>query len=84
METLSTNGVALPMLHRVGGSGCPLHRLSRTQLIEMMYEKSRAAVPRDMIALKATDEPMLMSARRDTITKLMQRALSGTVNVGFT
>lgn len=84
IETVSTNGVYFPILQRVAGSGCFFHRLSLTQEIDMMYEESRAAVPRDMMALKAMLDPMLIRARRDTITKLIQRALRGTVNVLLT
>jgi hypothetical protein len=50
----------------------------------MRYEESNAAVPRDMMALKATEDPMLINERRETITRLTQRALSGTVKVGLT
>lgn len=49
-----------------------------------MYEVSRAAVPKDMMALNAIDEPMLISDSRDTITRLTQSAFSGTVNVLLT
>lgn len=49
-----------------------------------MYDESNAAVPSDMIALKATDDPMLINERRDTMMRLTQSALSGTVNVGLT
>ena len=69
------------MLQRAGGRGCFFHLLIRTQEMEMMYEVSRAAVPKDMMALNAIDDAMLMSERRDTITRLTQRAFSGTVNV---
>ena len=50
----------------------------------MRYEESNAAVPRDMMALKATEDPMLINERRETITRLTQSALSGTVKVGWT
>jgi hypothetical protein len=49
-----------------------------------MYDESNAAVPSDMMALKATDDPMLINERSDTMTRLTQSALSGTVNVGLT
>lgn len=84
IETVSTNGENLPILQRAGGSGCFFHLLIRMQLMEMIYEVRRAAVPNDMIALNATDEAMLMSERRDTITRLTQRAFRGTVNVILT
>jgi hypothetical protein len=51
--------------------------------MEMMYEETRAAVLRDIIALKATEEPMLMRERRDIRTRLTQSAFTGTVNVGL-
>jgi len=41
-------------------------------------------VPRDIIALKATEDPMLMRERSDTMTRLTHRALRGTVKVGLT
>jgi hypothetical protein len=52
--------------------------------MEIMYDESNAAVPSDMMALKATDDPMLINERSDTMTRLTQSALSGTVNVGLT
>lgn len=84
METVSTNGENFPILQRAGGNGCFFQRLIRTHVIEMMYDVSNAAVPNDMMALKATDEPMLISDKRETITRLTQRAFSGTVNVLLT
>ena len=36
------------------------------------------------MALKATEDPILIRERRETITRLMQRAFSGTVKVGLT
>lgn len=83
-DTVSTNGVNRPMLQRAVGRDCLRHRRSRTQLIEIRYDDSRAAVPSDMMALKATEDPMLIKDRRETITKLTQRAFSGTVNVLLT
>lgn len=79
IEIESMTGVNFPMLQRAGGRGWSLHRRRRTQLIEMMYDDRRAAVPRDIMALKATDEPMLISERRDTMIRLRNKALSGTV-----
>lgn len=84
IDTVSTNGEYLPILHRAAGRGCFFQRLIRTQVMEMMYEVSRAAVPKDMMALNAIDEPMLISDSRDTITRLTQSAFSGTVNVLLT
>lgn len=52
--------------------------------MEIRYDDSRAAVPSDMMALKAMEDPMLIKDRRETITKLTQRAFSGTVNVLLT
>jgi hypothetical protein len=37
-----------------------------------------------MMALKATDDPMLINERRETMTRLTQRALRGTVKVWLT
>lgn len=59
-------------------------RRIRTQVIEIMYEESSAAVPSDMMALKATEDPMLINERRETMTMLTERALRGTVKVGLT
>lgn len=84
IDTVSTNGENFPMLQRAGGNGCFFQRLIRTHVMEMMYDVSSAAVPNDMMALKATDEPILMSERRETITRLTQRAFSGTVNLLLT
>lgn len=50
----------------------------------MMYEEWRAAVPRDMMALKATDDPILVRERRETMAKLMHNAFKGTMKVGLT
>lgn len=36
------------------------------------------------MALKATEDPILIRERRETMTKLTQRAFSGTVKVGLT
>lgn len=36
------------------------------------------------MALKATEDPMLISERRETITRLTQRAFKGTVKVELT
>jgi hypothetical protein len=52
--------------------------------MEMMYEERRAAVPRDMMALKATDDPILTRERRETMAKLTHKAFKGTVKVGLT
>jgi hypothetical protein len=59
-------------------------RRSRTQVMEMMYDERRATVPRDIMALKATDDPILIKERRETMTKLAHSAFKGTVNVGLT
>lgn len=58
-----------PKLQRAAGSGSFRQRLIRTQVIETMYEDRRAAVPREAIALKAVDEPMLIKERRIVIRK---------------
>lgn len=50
----------------------------------MMYEDSSAAFPSDIIALNAMEEPMLMSEKRKTMTRLTQSAFSGTVNLLLT
>jgi hypothetical protein len=52
--------------------------------MEMMYEERRAAVPRDMMALKARDDPILIRERRETMAKLTHKAFKGTVKVGLT
>ena len=84
IETVSTNGANRPILQRAGGRGCFFQRLIRTQEIEMMYEDSSAAFPSDIIALNAMEEPMLMSEKRKTMTRLTQSAFSGTVNLLLT
>jgi hypothetical protein len=50
----------------------------------MMYEERRAAVPRDMMALKATDDLILIRDSKEIMTKLMHSAFKGTVKVGLT
>lgn len=84
IDTVSTNGVSLRMPHRVGGRGCFFHLLTRTQEINIINEDSSAAVPKDMVALKAIEEAISMSERNDTMTRLTQRAFRGTVNVVLT
>ena len=79
IEIVSTTGVNLPMLHRAEGRDWFLHRRRRMQLIKMIYDDRRAAAPKDMMALKVTDELMLVSERRDTMIRLRNKALSGTV-----
>lgn len=69
----------LPMLQRAGGRGSPRQRFRRTQEMEIMYEESSEAVPRERMALNATEDAMLMSERRQTIMKLMQSEFRGTM-----
>lgn len=52
--------------------------------MEIIYDERSAATPRDMMALKAMDEPRLINARRETIARLTQRAFRGTVKVPLT
>ena len=53
-----------PSENRDVRSGSPLRRFSVTHDIETMYEESRAPIPRELMMLKATIEPMLMSDSR--------------------
>lgn len=71
-----------PRLQRAGGSVSPRHRFQRTHPVEAMYELSNDAVPSDMIALNATEEPRLISDKRLTMTRLVQSAFNGTKNRG--
>lgn len=67
-----------PILHLAGGSGSPRQRLRRTQEMEIMYDDRSEAVPRDMMAWKATVDPMFIRDSRQTMKKLTQRELRGT------
>jgi hypothetical protein len=84
IETVSQNVENLPMLQRAWGKGWFFQRRRRTQEMEMINEERGAAVPRDIMALKAIEEPRLIKARREAITKPTQRALRGTMNVPLT
>lgn len=73
-----------PKLQRAWGKGCRRQRLRNTQDVETIYEDNNDAVPRDMIALKATDEPIFINDSNDTIMRLVKSAFSGTLNRGLT
>ena len=51
----------LPSEKRLGSSGWPRKRFSRTLPMETMYEKIRAALDTERIAWRATPEPKLMA-----------------------
>lgn len=51
---------------------------------EMMYVPRRAETAREPMALKATVEPMLMSERRQVMTKVISTALRGMFHPGLT
>ena len=50
----------LPRDQRRGGRGSLRMRLTRTQVIVTMYEDIRAEMVRELMAFKATEEPMLI------------------------
>lgn len=50
-----------PRDHRRGGSGSPRMRLRRTQPMERMYADINDVIVREMMAVRATWEPMLIS-----------------------
>lgn len=73
-----------PNDHRRGGKGSPLSRLHIKQLIVMKYEVSRETPPRELIAFKAVDEPILIQASRELTTRETQTARSGIFQPGDT
>jgi hypothetical protein len=52
--------------------------------MEMMYEERRDARLSETTALKATELPMLMRARRQTMTNVTATALRGISQPGLT
>lgn len=63
-----------PNDHRWGGSASPRSRFNNTQPIETMYADMSDVIVREMMALRATCDPMLISERRmvtprETITE---------------
>ena len=82
MAKVLTYGLHLPMDQRSGGRGSPRHCFHRTHEVEIMYEVKREATPSEMIALKATSEPMLTRERRMTMAKLIRTEFSGINHLG--
>lgn len=69
-----------PKLNTAGGNGAPVQRLQIIQPRQPRYAVSSAEVESDIMALSATEDPRLMSDRRQEITHVVIRALSGTSN----
>ena len=84
MEKSLMGPPSFPRLQRAGGSFMPRHLLMRTQVMEMMYEEIRDAVPREAMALKATVEPMLIRERRIVMRKEINTAFNGMSHPGRT
>ena len=79
--TRNTSAIALiavparPSDQRDGGSVSPRKRFERMQPMDKMYEHKRAERVRDMMALRATEEPrlirlMMTPKRKETMTAL--------------
>lgn len=73
-----------PKDQRRGRRGSPRHRFRRTQPTEAMYEKIRAALETEMMALRATVEPKLMAARMREMARQTLMALTGMSQPGLT
>ncbi len=82
---LTTTPVRLPMLQRASGSRCFSQfevRRQRTHAIATMYVNVSATSISEIIALKATLEPILMRARAQAIRQVKVMAFIGTKRVG--
>lgn len=74
----------LPSDHRRGGKGGPATRLQTRQLIVMKYDERIETPPRELIALRAVEEPRLMQASKELTTRETQTARSGIFHPGVT
>jgi len=73
-----------PSDQRRGGSGSPLTRLMIRQVKEIIYVARRALTARDPIALNAAVDPILISERRQVMTKVINTAFKGMFHPGLT
>jgi hypothetical protein len=73
----------LPRVQRRAGRS-PLRRRRIRQVKEMIYVANSAETAREPMALNATVEPMLMSERRQVMTKVIRTELRGIFQPGLT
>lgn len=73
-----------PKDHRLGGKGRPDTRLQIKQLIVMKYELKIETPPRELMALRAVEEPRLIHASKVLTTRETQTARSGIFQPGVT
>ena len=74
----------LPKFHRRFGRASPRQRLSKMQEIDIMYDERRAATVSEIIALNATELPMLIRESRQFTMNETRIALRGTSQPGLT
>lgn len=74
----------LPNDHLRGGKGHPRVLLQMRQLMVMKYELRMETPPRELIALRAVEEPRLMHARRVQMTSDTHTARRGIFQPGVT
>lgn len=77
-DAMLTGRPNLPSLNFEGRRGCSLIRRQVMAPMETIYEVTRAAVPIDMMMLKAMAEPMLMQCRQQEMIAVMTIAGIGT------
>lgn len=82
--TSLTSPPQLPRDHGRGSNSSLRHRFRRMLPMERMYEKSRAAFDKLMMAFKATSEPKLRAEIRRDIARTMMRELTGISQPGRT
>lgn len=64
----------LPRDHRRGGRGGPASRLQMRQLMVMKYDVRIDTPPRELMAFRVVEEPRLMQASKELITRETQTA----------
>jgi hypothetical protein len=74
----------LPRVHRRGGSGFPTRRRLIRVLIEMMYVPRSAETANEPMALKAAEDPILISDSNAVMMKVRMTALRGIFHPGLT
>jgi hypothetical protein len=75
---------ARPSLNFEGRSGSPRTRLRVMQAMDTIYDARMAAVESDAMFISATEEPRLISERRQDTANERQMALMGTSHLGAT